>query len=90
MIIGFFKNLFEKKTCDICGGEIGMLGNRKLEDGNYCKECAKKLSPWFTERKHSTVEENQTADRQPGGQPAGGSCLSQNQILWKNNDGLSG
>ena len=55
--MGFFKNLFEKKACDICGGEIGMLGNRKLEDGNCCKECAKKLSPWFTERKHSTVEE---------------------------------
>ena len=49
--MGFFKNLFEKKVCDICGEEIGLLGNRKLEDGNCCKDCAKKLSPWFTERK---------------------------------------
>ena len=55
--MGFFKNLFEKKVCDICGEEIGLLGNRKLEDGNCCKDCAKKLSPWFTERKHSTVAE---------------------------------
>lgn len=55
--MGFFKKLFEKKECDICGGEIGLLGNRKLEDGNCCKECARKLSPWFDERRHSTVDQ---------------------------------
>lgn len=55
--MGFFGKLFEKKNCDICGGEIGLLGNRKLEDGNLCKECAKKLSPWFSDRRQSTVEE---------------------------------
>ena len=49
--------LIKDKTCDICGGTIGLLGNRKLEDGNCCKECAKKLSPWFDERRHSTVEQ---------------------------------
>ncbi|MBR0173434.1 MAG: DUF4428 domain-containing protein [Lachnospiraceae bacterium] len=32
-----------------------MLGNKKLEDGNMCKECAAKLSPWFDDRRHSTV-----------------------------------
>lgn len=48
--------LFDKKNCDICGEKIGMLGNRKLDDGNLCKDCAKKLSPWFEERRHSTVE----------------------------------
>ena len=47
--------LFDKKDCDVCGGKIGLLGNRKLDDGNLCKECAKKLSPWFEERRHSTV-----------------------------------
>ena len=47
--------LFDKKECDICGGKIGMLGNRKLEDGNCCKDCAKKLSPWFSDRRKSTV-----------------------------------
>ena len=49
--------LFDKKFCSICGEKIGLLGNRKLEDGNLCKECAQKLSPWFSERRHSTVEE---------------------------------
>lgn len=49
--------LFDKKCCDICGEKIGLLGNRKLEDGNCCKNCARKLSPWFSERRHSTVNE---------------------------------
>lgn len=51
--MGLFGKLFEKKECAICGGEIGLLGNRKLEDGNMCKACAAKLSPWFDERRHS-------------------------------------
>lgn len=55
--MGLFGKLFEKKECSVCGGEIGLLGNRKLEDGNLCKTCAKKLSPWFSERRHSTVDE---------------------------------
>ena len=25
--------LFDKKYCDICGEKIGLLGNRKLENG---------------------------------------------------------
>lgn len=49
--------LFDKKFCDVCGEKIGLLGNRKLEDGNLCKDCAKKLSPFFDERRHSTVEQ---------------------------------
>lgn len=48
---------FDKKYCDVCGEKIGLLGNRKLEDGNLCKDCAAKLSPFFSERKSSTVEE---------------------------------
>lgn len=55
--MGLFGKLFEKKQCDICGNEIGMLGNKKLEDGNCCKECNKKLSYWFSGRRHSTVDE---------------------------------
>lgn len=55
--MGFLDKLFAKKICDICGGEIGLLGNKKLEDGNCCKDCAKKLSPWFDERRHSTIEQ---------------------------------
>lgn len=49
--------LFDKKYCDVCGEKIGLLGNRKLEDGNLCKNCARKLSPWFNERRHSSVDE---------------------------------
>ena len=49
--------LFEKKYCDICGAKIGLLGNRKLDDGNLCKNCAAKLSPFFSDRRHSSVED---------------------------------
>lgn len=49
--------LFDKKYCSVCAEKIGLLGNRKLEDGNLCKNCAKKLSPWFEDRRHSTVED---------------------------------
>lgn len=49
--------LFDKKFCDVCGEKIGLLGNRKLEDGNLCKDCARKLSPFFSERRSSTVDE---------------------------------
>lgn len=49
--------LFDKKTCDICGDKIGLLGNRKLEDGNMCKACTKKLSPFFSDRRSSTIAE---------------------------------
>lgn len=69
--MGLFGKLFEKKECSICGGEIGLLGNRKLEDGNMCKHCANRLSPWFEDRRQSTIaqikeqlayrEENQKA-----------------------------
>ena len=54
--MGFF-DAFKKKQCSICGGDIGLLGNRKLEDGNMCKNCAKKLSPFFSDRRNSTVAE---------------------------------
>lgn len=48
--------LFDKKYCSVCGDKIGLLGNRKLEDGNLCKNCAAKLSPFFSDRRNSTVE----------------------------------
>lgn len=47
--------LFSKKYCDICGEKIGFLGNKKLEDGNMCKNCARKLSPWFSDRRHADL-----------------------------------
>lgn len=58
--------LFSKKYCDICGEQIKFLGNRKVEDGNMCKNCAEKLSPWFSDRRSSTLNEikEQLADRE--------------------------
>ena len=49
--------LFDKKFCSVCGEKIGFLGNRKLEDGNLCKDCANKLSPFFSDRRRSTVDD---------------------------------
>lgn len=64
--------LFDKKFCDICGEKIGLLGNRKLEDGNLCKNCAAKLSPWFTGRRHSDLASirSQLASREENQQRA--------------------
>ena len=47
--------LFDKKYCDICGEKIGLLGNRKLDDGNMCKDCAALLSPFMTDRRRTTL-----------------------------------
>ena len=49
--------LFDKKYCGVCGQKIGLFGNRKLEDANLCKDCAAKLSPWFSDRRQSTLAE---------------------------------
>ena len=46
--------IFSKKQCDACGGKIGLLGNRKLEDGKICKDCNNKLPPWFAVRRHTS------------------------------------
>lgn len=62
--------LFDKKYCDICGEKIGLLGNRKLEDGNLCKDCAKQLSPWFSDRRRGGG--HQAAAGLPGGKPGQG------------------
>ena len=49
--------LFDKKFCDICGEKISLLGNRKLEDGNMCKDCAHKISPFMTDRRRTMIAE---------------------------------
>lgn len=49
--------LFDKKECAICGKKVGLLGSRKVEDGTICSDCNKKLSPFFSERKRSTVDD---------------------------------
>ena len=55
--MGFFGDLFSKKACAFCGDENRVFGNRKLKDGNMCTDCVAKLSPWFSDRKESTVAE---------------------------------
>ena len=52
--MGLF-DAFKKKDCEICGKEVGLFGYKKLEDGEICKDCVKLLSPWFDDRRHSTV-----------------------------------
>lgn len=56
--MGLF-DMFKKKPCCICGNEVGILGNRKLADGNMCSKCTKKLSPWFEDRRESTISQIQ-------------------------------
>ena len=56
--MGLF-DVFKKKDCEICGKEVGIFGYKKLEDGEICKDCVKLLSPWFDDRRHSTVEQIQ-------------------------------
>ena len=51
--------LFDKKYCAVCNAEIGLLSGKKLENGIICKNCASKLSPFFSDRRRSTVSEIQ-------------------------------
>ena len=55
--MGFFSNIFSKKTCSVCGKEMGMLERKELKDGNLCNDCADKLSKWFEGRKECTAEQ---------------------------------
>ena len=81
--------LFDKKYCDICGEKIGLLGNRKLEDGNLCKDCAKKLSPWFSDRRRSTVEDikGQLAYREEN--RGEGSAVPYHSLVWRRPEGAA-
>ena len=51
--------LFDKRICSICGSEISIIqiGDKKLADGDLCKKCAAKLSPFFTGYKKTTLAE---------------------------------
>lgn len=51
--------LFNKKYCDICGGDMGIIIDNKASDGNYCHACAKKLSPYFTGGRKATLRQIQ-------------------------------
>lgn len=46
--MGFFSNLFSKKTCSFCDNQVGALSRKKLKDDNYiCKECEKNCSAFI-------------------------------------------
>ena len=49
--------IFDKKQCSICGKDIGIVVKYKLEDGNLCKDCAAKVSPWYDMDRKRTVED---------------------------------
>ncbi|MDO4478848.1 MAG: DUF4428 domain-containing protein [Lachnospiraceae bacterium] len=49
--------LFSKKACSVCGGNMGIVTDNKLADGGLCHDCAKKLSPWFSGMKQTTIEQ---------------------------------
>lgn len=49
--------LFSKKQCSICGADIGLLSNKKLADGNVCKNCRAKFSPFWEADRETTVQE---------------------------------
>lgn len=55
--MGFFGRVFEKKNCAICGSELGVFGKTKLAEGYLCKECARKLSPYFHGARQASVED---------------------------------
>ena len=54
--MALFGKLFEKKYCSVCNAELGVFGKTKLSDGLLCKECAGKLSPYFTGARQTTVD----------------------------------
>lgn len=51
--------LFNRKNCDICGGDMGLIIDNKAADGNYCHNCAHKLSPFFKNARNSTLAQIQ-------------------------------
>ncbi len=53
------KNAVAEKQCSICGNEAGRVFAKKLDDGFLCKDCSSKLSPWFNDRRSSTVAQIQ-------------------------------
>ena len=47
--------LFTKKYCEFCGEKLGLFGNTTLKDGYMCKNCARKVSQWYSVGKSNTV-----------------------------------
>ncbi|MBR2704672.1 MAG: DUF4428 domain-containing protein [Clostridia bacterium] len=55
--MGFFKNLFSKQVCELCGKEVGALSRSKLKDDKYvCYDCCKNCSSFYPTTRY-TLEE---------------------------------
>jgi hypothetical protein len=65
--MGLFKKIFSKESCILCGNEVGSLSRKRLGDETViCKDCAKRLSPFFDDFENSDAAaiKMQVADRQ--------------------------
>ncbi|MGN0467483.1 MAG: DUF4428 domain-containing protein [Acutalibacteraceae bacterium] len=49
--------LFDKKFCDICGGKVNTLTQKKLADGFLCSDCKHKLGSFTSGWKQRSVED---------------------------------
>ena len=49
--------LLEKKRCDVCGARIRLSANKSPKNVILCKNCASRLSVWFTGEKGSSLTE---------------------------------
>lgn len=55
--MGFFSNIFGKKTCTLCGSECGVMHRSKIKGGEFvCNMCARKCSR-FVRLSEMTKEE---------------------------------
>ena len=48
----------DQERCSLCNEELSRYGNKQLADGIMCRNCAKLVSPWYTDDdlKEMTVE----------------------------------
>ena len=49
--------LLNNKECAICAQMVGAVHAKKVTDGIICRDCRKKLSPFFKDFKTSSVDE---------------------------------
>jgi len=47
--------IFTKSACSICGEKSGLISGRRLADGDLCKSCRSRLSPFYTVMNTDTV-----------------------------------
>lgn len=55
-------------NCAICDKEVGFLGQVNLSDGNFiCKDCERKISPFFNPSESSIVHYHECIKQQENG-----------------------